>query len=367
MNDLINKNVKKRYEWLDIIKAICIIAVVIFHIDYKSNISILNIFWEYLSKVSGLYKVTIFYCIAGITLNNEKMKKTFSFLFHKFKKLYLKVLIIGLCSVLLHNVFINIGFYKLGFSYPGRIMSVYGIKDFIVNTIYTVFLGNREIILGAFWFVYSLIICFIMLALIEYLINKLKFIKYRREFRIIVTFFLMVTSICVSNCFNITIPRFSNSLVGLFLLDFTNYLFANKFLANNNLYLLLCCIINLLIAPFFGRISMNTNEITSPFFLLVIVGSALYLLIYISKKMENKKYFNFMKYIGKNSFSIMAFHFIGFKIGGYILNLLGFNEDIGLLLPIADNILIIVYYLIFGILVSLNISYVLKKIFKFEL
>ena len=358
---------KKRLDWLDIIKAICIITVVIFHIGYESRTPLLNNVWWYLDILGGLYKVAIFYCVAGITLNNEKLKETFSFLFHKFKKLYLKAIIIGTTAVILHNVFINIGFYKVGFSYSGKIMSVYSLKDFLVNIIKTLLLANREVILGAFWFVYSLIICFIILAVIDFVINKLKFINNRRGMRLFITFCLMFISIFMSNTFDITIPRFSNSLVGVFLLDFTNYLFINNKLEKYNKYLIITCLICFLFAPAFGRISMNTSTITSPYFLLVVVMSALYCLIFLSKKIEKNKFFNFLKYIGKNSFSIMAFHFIGFKIGGIILNLIGIETDISLLVPSAENIIILLYYVVFGLGIPLLMSYLLKRFLKFEL
>lgn len=363
----LKKNNKNRYDWLDIIKAICIITVVLFHIEYTSRFSIANNFWQYLEKLSGLYKVTIFYCVAGFTLNNEKLKNTFSFLFHKFKKLYLKAIIIGIAAVLLHNIFIKIGFYKIGNLSYDKIMHIYTFKDFLVNMIYTLLLGNREVILGAFWFAYSLIICFIMLSTIEFILNRINSIKNKRECRFIITFILMVISIFFTNILNITIPRFNNSLVGLFLLDFSNYLFINKKFEKENIYLIVVCLVCFLLAPFFGKIIMNTNTITSPYFLVVVVMSALYLLIFLSKKLEKVKKFDFLKYIGRNSFSIMAFHFIGFKIGGIILNLIGLNTDISLLVPKAYNMVYLLYYLMFGIVISLIISYVLRKALKFEL
>lgn len=362
-----DNNIKKRYDWLDIIKAICIITVVLFHIEYQSSISIFNTTWDYLDKISGLYKVTIFYCVAGITLNNDKIKNTFKFLFHKFKKVYLKAVVIGIIAVLLHNLLISLNFYELGRSYSGKIMIIYGVKDYIKNIIYTLLLGNREVILGAFWFVYSLIICFIILALLEFVINKIKFINNKRETRLFITFMLMFISIFVSNYYNITIPRFSNSLVGLFLLDFTNYLYENKKFEKTNYYLIISSIICILSAPFFGTIAMNKNIIPSPYFLIVVVLSSLYFLIFISKKIENIRIFNFLKYIGKNSFSIMAFHFIGFKLGGILLNIIGISNNISLLVPKASNIIFLMYYLTFGITFSLIISFLLKRIFKFEL
>ena len=358
---------QKRYAWLDIIKALCIISVVIFHINYVSDTSLFNSIWLYFYNLSDLYKVTIFYCVAGITLNNEKLKNTFSFIKNKFKKLYLKTVVIGIIAVLLHNVFININFYKLGFSYSGKTMYMYTFKDYVVNVIKTLLLANREVILGAFWFASSLVICFIMLLLLEFIINNVKIIKKKREFRLFITFCLMFASILLSNCFNITIPRFSNSLVGLFLIDLTNYLFNHNIFEIRSIYLLISCLCIALFAPLFGGIAMNNNAITSPYFLLVVVMAFLYLLIYVSKILEKKDLFGILGYIGKNSFAIMAFHFIGFKFGSLLLNIIGYEVDISLLVPNVNSIVLVFYYLLFGVLISLLIGYISRKYLKFDL
>lgn len=357
----------KRYEWLDIIKGICIFAVVLFHIQYQSKISFINNIWEYADKISGLYKVTIFYCVAGITLNNEKLKKTFSFLWHKFKKLYLKAISIGLLAVVAHNFLIKIGFYKIGYISADRTMKYYTSSDYIKNSILTFLLGNREVILGAFWFVYTLIICFIFLAIIDAIINKIKVIKNKRVARLIITFILMLISIFLSNYLDVTIPRINNSLVGLFLLDFTNFLFENGKFEKTSIPILISSILLLAIGPFFGSIIMNTNKITSPYFLLVVVFSALYILVCFSKKYENKLGSTVIKIIGRNSFSIMAFHFIGFKIGGLLLILIGQKIDVSILVPSSQNALILIYYIFFGIGIPIIINLILKKIFKFQI
>ena len=363
-NKLISKS---RYDWLDIIKAICIIFVVLFHIQFNSKYNCFNLIFKYLGNISSLFKVTIFYCVAGITLNNEKIKNTFQFLLHKFKKLYLKIIVIGVCSVLLHNFFIKIGFYDTSLLYYDKVMTIYNLNDYLINIVKTLFLANREVILGAFWFANSLMICFIMISCIEFVLTKLSFIKNKRECRLFISFILMFASIFMSNVLKFTIPRFNNSLVGLFLLDLTNYFYTNKNEYYNNKYLIFVCLICFTFAPFFGEIAMNSNTITSPYFLIIVVMAIFYLLIIISKKMEKTKLFNCLKYVGKNSFSIMAFHFVGFKIAGLILKILGFNTNIGLLIPMVDSFFLLVYYLLFGIIISLLIGLILKKMFKFEL
>lgn len=360
--------INKRYVWLDIIKAICIVTVVLLHINFISQNSTANSVWKYVCSIGSLYQVTIFYCIAGITLNNDKLKNTKDFLINKFKKMYIKSLIIALIAVLLHNLFININFYKVGYSYSGKIMIEYGIIDYLKNIVYTIFFANREVILGAFWFVWSLMICFIIISILEFIINKLKFIKNKRLFRLFITFCLMCLAIFLSNIIGITIPRFNNSLVGIFLIDATNYLYNCNSKIFNNKMLIFVTIPIAIFAPCFGHIIMNSNNITNPLYLIIVVFSYLYLFINFSKLVEKTWIFNKpISYIGENSFGIMAFHFLGFKIASCILNIFNFNIDTSLLNPIASNIGILMYFLIFAICFSLLLNFIIKKIFKVSL
>ena len=362
------KATNNRYVWLDIIKAICILTVVLLHISYITTNNTSNSIWQYLSSVGVLYQVTIFYCVAGITLNNDKLKNTWQFLTNKFKKLYIKSYIVAIIAVLLHNVFIKINFYKLGYVYSGKTMIKYEVLDYLKNTIYTIFFANREVILGAFWFVWSLMICFIILAVLEFIINKIKFIKDKRLVRLFITFCLMCFAIYLSNIVGITIPRFNNSLVGVFLLDATNYLYINKTKIFNSKILLIITIPIAIFAPFFGHIAMNNNVISNPLYLIIVVFSYLYLLMNLSKLIEKIKVLNnSLAFIGENSFGIMAFHFLGFKIASCILHIFNINADPSLLKPIAKNFWLLLYYLIFAVAFSLLLNYIIKKIFKISL
>ena len=358
---------KKRIEWIDTVKGICIISIVLFHINYISKHSVANIFWDYFSNLSTIFEVSLFYCIAGITLNNEKLKNVKNFLKDKFKKMYVKVIIIGLLAVLFHNFFIKIGFYNLSVNYSGKIMNFYTFKKIIMECVLTLFLANREVILGPMWYVYTLILDFIFLAIIEYIINNLKFIKNKRFSRFFICFILMNISIFLSSVINFTIPRLNNTLVGLFLIDCTNYIYNSKKLKFNNFHLFIISLILFFTAPFYGKILMNSNKIANPAFLIVYVGSAFYNISYFSNLLSNKFNYNIFSLIGKTSFSIMCFHLLGFKIGAIILKYFHFPVKVYELTPTATNIFFVFYYLIFGIGVSYLISILINKIFKLKL
>lgn len=355
---------KKRIEWIDIVKFICIANVVLFHIDYHSNIHIFNDIWKYFLGLGGIFEVTLFYCVAGFTLDNNKLKNSKQFLINKFKKLYVKVITIGIIAVFLHNFFIKINFYDMNILYNGREMFLYNGIDLLKNILITILLANREVILGAMWFVYTLIIAFIILTIMQWVIDHIFKFKNSRIIRLLCCFVLMNVSIFFSSVFHITIPRFSNTLVGVFLIDFTNYIFQEYNITFENKIIFLSSLIIFLTAPFYGSISMNTNKIPNPAFLIIFVYAALYVIAFISKKMAKFKIGPIISKIGKESFSIMAFQFLSFKLGTLLLNIFNIDVNLGSLKPYTNNFLIVIYYLSFGIIVPYLITTIFKNIRK---
>lgn len=357
----------KRMDWIDIIKGLCILFVVLFHVDYITNIKFVSATYKYLGILTGIFEVTLFYCVAGITLNNKKIKNTKEFIKNKFKKIYVKTIIIGIIAVLLHNVFIKIGFYNTDMIYEGKLMNYYSVGDIIKKIFITLFLGNREVVLGAMWFVYTLFMDLIGIAILDWGIDRIKIIENKREMRLLVTFFLMNLSILFSNVIGITIPRFSNTMVGLFLLDGINYLVVERNINFNNKKVFFAACILFFLAPFYGGIGMNTNSIPNPAFLMIYVLSAMYTISFISKKISNICIGKILSFIGSKSYSIMAFHMIGFKFATVVLNSIGMNYNVALLKPLAPNLLLLIYYVLFGITVPIAINYVINKLAKIEI
>ena len=76
----------KRLEWIDVCKGILIITIVLMHINFS--------FWsenavgQYIGNLTSLYKVSIFFCVAGLTLKDEKLKDTWNFIKGKIKNFF---------------------------------------------------------------------------------------------------------------------------------------------------------------------------------------------------------------------------------------------------------------------------------------
>ena len=92
--------------------------------------------------------------------------------------------------------------------------------------------------------------------------------------------------------------------------------------------------------------------------------SACYAVCFISKKIAQNQYLRYiLTIVGKDSFYIMAFHLLAFKICTLLLYSIGIDRNIGLLIaPTENNVFLICYYLISGIFIPLAIIHLFRLI-----
>ena len=273
----------KRLEWIDVCKGILIITIVLMHINFS--------FWsenavgKYIGNLTSLYKVSIFFCVAGLTLKDYKLKDTWNFIKGKIKNLYLKIITVGVNAVLLHNVLINIGFYQMGLDYAGKVMKPYGSADYIKQIILTLFMANREVIIGPMWYANVLFMALIILALLDWFIRFFVKNDNARTVRLIATLCIMLTSSTLTNLAGFTIPRFNNTLTAVFLIDLCQFLYRKLEWKFDNPWAFVVSAIILLSMPLYGYLSMNNNIFQDPAFLLVVAICGMYVLYYLSQKM----------------------------------------------------------------------------------
>lgn len=350
----------KRLEWIDVCKGILIITIVLMHINFS--------FWsdnpvgKYISVFTSLYKVSIFFCVAGLTLKDEKSKDTRKFIWGKVKNLYLKIVVIGLSAVLLHNALIAIGFYKFGVDYAGKVLQSYGLIDFFKQSILTLFMANREVIIGPMWYANVLFMALIILALIDWIIRLFVKNDDARLVRFIVALCLMLVSSISTNVVGFTIPRFNNTLTAVFLIDLCQLLFRKLEWKFNNPWLFVLSALVLFNLPLYGHLSMTSNYFENPAFLVVVAICGMYVLYFISQKLSGTIQ-KVLSFFGNQSFWIMAFHFTDFKIGSMILGIF-MDTNVSSLTPAASNIFIVLFYLLIGVLLPCVVGVLIEKVNK---
>lgn len=177
------------------------------------------------------------------------------------------------------------------------------------QSILTLFMANREVIIGPMWYANVLFMSFVILCLLEFLLSKLKIDDEKsRRIRLLITLILMLISSILTNILGVTIPRFNNTLTAVFLIDMSQFLFIKLKWTFSNKYIFIISTLILLNLPLYGHLSMTNNHYENPAFLIIVAICGMYFLFYISQIL-NGGAGKILCFLGKQSFWIMALHF----------------------------------------------------------
>ena len=348
-----NKSMSTYYRWVDIIKGTAIIGVVLSHITHPfKNYPLVPL----VSLMYGLWFVSVFFVVGGFFLKAEKLCSPVEFIKGKMNRFYRLLLYFYIPAVLLHNVWLNIGFYDTETDYGGKYMEYWGIGQFVKELILVFLFAGREPILGAMWFVYVLLLAMIGLCIVSWILNQWITDKQKLEVvRALILFVGCIVSCQMTNIIGFTIPRFNNTITAMWLI-YCGYLMMRvlnlKF--NNNWVAIFCGLVVYHIAVIEGGIMLNQNKYTDVLSLTASSVSALYVIAYLSKKIEKGTVGKALAWCGKESFYIMALHFVGFKLCTLMLSAFDIKLPLSSLIAPADrNIPLTLLYLCFGIMFPL--------------
>lgn len=155
--------------YIAIAKAIGIICVVIWHSRPPQWIGILTMF----------FAVPLFFFTSGYfykpskTINELKI-----FYIRRIKGLYIPFVKWSLIFLVLHNFFYHLNLYNDQYGFRGQTSVLYAWTDFAKKAFNIIFrLSDNEQLLGAFWFIRALLIAALMVATIQFIFSKWKFIN----------------------------------------------------------------------------------------------------------------------------------------------------------------------------------------------
>lgn len=119
----------------------------------------------------------------------------------------------------------------------------------------------------------------------------------------------------LSNKYGLTIRRFSNTFTVMLLIYVGKIMYQKMKLSFDNGYLAIVCgLVAFEVACMLGGVSLNGNEYMDILQMLVAAPAVLYIIMYIGKHIEANVVGKAIAYIGKDSFYVMALHFVGFKL-----------------------------------------------------
>lgn len=307
---------------VDIAKGISIIAIVLGHINF------LYPTWKLVNTTDlfiYLWHVAVFFLLAGFFIKEEQLVQPKLWFKKKFSSLYLKILYFYVPAVLLHNVLIKIGWYSLESNDP--VINTYSMMEFAKQTVLAICLGGREPIVGAMWFVYVLFMALIGLSIVSWLIKKLA--KDERQYewmRGIALLAMCIVAGILSNKYGLTIRRFSNTFTAMLLIYVGKIMYQKMKLSFDNGYLAIVCgLVAFEVACMLGGVALNGNEYKDILQLIVAAPAVLYIIMYIGKHIETNVAGKAIAYVGKESFYVMALHFVGFKLCTLALQGIGYR------------------------------------------
>lgn len=295
--------IQGKIQYMDIAKALGIIAVVIGH----SGVSPIEHF-------VNLYHMSLFFFISGYFYNDKYTNKPKSILKKRLSSLYKPYLIYELLFLVLHNVFFKLNIYSVMFGFPVKIIQPYNVNSFFKAFLAILVFAGREPMAGVFWFFASLFFTNIIFCYLSYFIEKL-FHKNKEYIRFLCIIILFITANLATK-YGFNIPRFNNSLT-MVLIYYMGYMFRRYegYINTGNIYLAIISTILLLTSSLYGSVAVGTNSYLSPDFLIGTAVLGIYVNIYISQLIIRKNIFNNMfTYIGKNTVAIMALQFLSFKV-----------------------------------------------------
>ena len=350
---------KAHYAWVDIVKGIAIIAVVLLHIEYAFP----DFKWMPIHSLLGnSWHMPVFMLVAGFFISADKISRPCSFIKHKFLHLYCRLLYFYIPILLLHNFFIQVGLYSLDVDYGGRTgyIHIYSMLDFLKRLVEVFFFMGREPYAMALWFVYVLFLAFVNISIHAYAIHLIrKRIKLNGELVLGIIFLTYATcSLFLTNVFSFTIPRCSNVFTSMWLV-YLGYLVYNRFhVTFTNSYIAIASFIVVVgVCINNEEMALMTNSYTDIAELTAVGCGSLYVLSYIAKRIETSWGGRLLAYIGNKSFWIMALHLLSINIVAWVMNqILNTDMPCYILGASADNIVILVLLWLAGVFMPMILS-----------
>lgn len=286
------------------------------------------------SEIILLFHMAIFFIASGYLYDGSKIKDIRSlkdFIIKKIKGLWVPQFFFSVLFVILNNLFIQLNVYTDAPEYLvangaeityRRLAVHYNLLDIAKQIIKAVFFQCQTQVGGALWFFQTLFIVLVMYAGVDFILNR---IKNQKAIGIIKGFIAVILLFMgyycslngmmlrgISRAFSVFILLY----IGEHLRCFKRYTDRVNSSVYKEIFLSVISIAILLIAHSYGEIDLSSNSIENPLFFLVVSLVGWFLMYSIASVILrlNGKLPSAISYISMHSVSIIALHFLCFKI-----------------------------------------------------
>ncbi|NQV00366.1 MAG: acyltransferase family protein [Parcubacteria group bacterium] len=262
---------------------------------------------RYLNVFTISFFLQMFFFISGYFYKDNYSAKPMSFIKRRAIALYIPF--IWYCSILLllNNIFVEVNIYK---------KNMYLDSTSMTNKFLSILAFQPSTqMAGAMWFVSSLFSVSVMYCIINYILEFKKNVS-KKNFNISL-FCVVMTLFVVANYLSylkIRLPMYIDiSFVALIFYYLGHMYNKNEKHIPMNFFIALSAILTISICIKYGYPQLLQRKYVNPPLLLVCGIFGIYINLYISQKLASIKKINIFNYIGENTLSILALHFLAFK------------------------------------------------------
>ncbi len=339
----------RKIQYLDVARGIGIISIVVGHTHSP------------LRDFVYLYHLPLFFFISGYLFKESYFMQPLELIRKRFTRLYLPYVTYGVIFLFLHNLLIDWHFYL-------PYIHKYSNSQLWAELVNILTFRSGEQLICAFWFIPTLFLIEVVLS-IAGRITLIRLPGSNVNLMLAITFVFYIGGNVLS--YNqVELPYYFNVVLTQSFLFFLGFIFRrNEGKIPFNPRLAGVCFLLLIVASFFFQVNLVKNnfyssEIPYPvaavlFPLIGLMG--IYVVLYVSKWIaQRSKVSPVFEYIGSHTLSILALHFVSFKLISYVIvdNTLLPDWQVGFFPVINSSALIWwIPYTIVGIALPLLINY----------
>ncbi len=300
MNKL-NQTTESRDRAMDFLKGIGIIYVVLGH-------TLVNPLHNFIY----LFHMPLFYFISGYFYNDKYSDQPVNLIKSRIRTLYIPFIKYEIIFLLLHNIFFRMNLYSDKVSYNGITGKMYNIHDYANHLFHIITFGNKEQLLGAFWFLTVLFTINIIFCLSRFIYLKIARNNSDVFFGLIILIMYIAGNLL--KYYNISLPRQIEVSLMAIIFFYTGFLY-NKYRSHISLnkWFAVLCLIILCAGTRYSDNTFMKSLMVFPFLSLFFGLCGIYINIFVSN-IELVKNNSIINIIGKNTIVIMALHFLSFKV-----------------------------------------------------
>lgn len=346
---------RTRDKYIDILRGIGIISIVIGHSSWIINIGNLEI---PIGPFVYLYHLAIFFFCSGYLFKDNE-KDIWSYVGKKLKGLYNPFIVYSMLYIIFRNLFVKIGI--LG-------GEEYHVSDFLIAITNTITFNSIGEFLGAFWF---LPVLFFSLCIYDFICRQTMHI-HNNSVRIMIktllcvtigTIGLIVTDKHYGLLYNMQIVYLMIPIIALGKI-YERYKDKMKRIIGWPGLILSGIILAAVLKSNVGIINLSEYQIINKWLFYPVTVCGIYFCLCLGNVISYSSMIkNAVAYVGKNSFHIMALHLVCIKIVDIFACYITGQRDLLSAYPHSFNNIWFIYYAV-GVILPLIVLKVYYSIYR---